>query len=307
MPRPSWSGHLRLSLVSCPIYLSPATSESERIRLHQINPKTGNRISQKLVDAETAEPVERSELARGYEYDRGRYVILTKDEIDDLQIESSKTLTLTQFVDRAEITPLYLDVPYYVYPDGAHAVEAYQVIAHAMAKRKKAAIGRIVLSSRERLVALEPFENGLLMSTLRTADEVRAAEFDKFDGKVDPEMVAMAEQIIDKLAGTFEPASFHDRYQDALRELVAEKMKGHTPAPRAVETPSNVIDLMSALKRSVEADRADAEKSGKKRTKEPDRRQQNLLLPVKGSGKKAAEKHAAKPGEEARPARRRKA
>ena len=300
MPRPSWSGHLKLSLVSCPIYLSPATTEAERIRLHQINPATGNRISLKPVDAETGEPVERGDLVRGYEFERGQYVILTKDEIDDLQIESSKTLNLTQFVDRDEITPLYLDVPYYVYPDGAHAIEAYQVIAHAMAKKKKAAIGRIVLSSRERLVAIEPFENGLLMSTLRTADELRSAEFGNAPEKVDAEMVAMAEQIIARLSVKFDPSSFHDAYQDALRELVAEKMKGHKPARRAVEPPpSNVVNLMTALKRSLESEGAETAKPARKRAKATDHRQPSLLLPVKGSGKKVVE--------EARPARRKKA
>ena len=305
MPRPSWSGHLRLSLVSCPIYLSPASSDSERIRLHQINPKTGNRISLKPVDAETGEPVERGELLRGYEYDRGQYVTLTKDELDELQIESSKVLSLTQFVDRDEITPLYLDTPYYVYPDGNHAVEAYEVIAHAMAKKNKAAIGRITLTSRERLVALEPFGNGLMMSTLRTADEIRAAEFDKFTDRVDPEMVAMAEQIIDRLSAAFDPSSFRDSYQDALRELVEAKLKGHKPAQRAPAPPSNVIDLMAALKRSMEEAGGKAAAPAKKRAKEPDRRQQNLLLPVKGGGRKAAEAVAKEAG--AKPARRKKA
>jgi len=303
MPRPSWSGHLRLSLVSCPIYLSPASSDSERIRLHQINPHTGNRISLKPVDAETGEPVERSELLRGYEYERGQYVTLTKEEIDELQIESSKVLSLTQFVDRDEITPLYLDTPYYVYPDGNHAVEAYQVIAHAMAKKKKAAIGRITLTSRERLVALEPFEAGLLMSTLRTADEVRVTEFDKLKDGVDREMVAMAEQIMERLSAKFDPSSFRDSYQDALRELVEAKLKGQKPAVRAPAPPSNVIDLMAALKRSMETEPGTAAPAGKKRGKAQDRRQQSLLLPVKGGGRKAAEK--AEPT--AKPARRKKA
>jgi DNA end-binding protein Ku len=306
MPRPSWSGHLRLSLVSCPIYLSPAVSDSERIRLHQINPRTGNRISLKPVDAETGEPVERGELLRGYEYDRGQYVTLTREEIDELQVESSKVLNLTQFVDRDDITPLYLDTPYYVYPDGNHAIEAYEVIAHAMAKKKKAAIGRITLTSRERLVALEPFQNGMLMSTLRTADEVRAAEFDKFKDKVDPEMVAMAEQIIERLSAAFDPASFRDSYQDALRELVDAKLKGQKPAQRAPAAPSNVIDLMSALKRSMEEAGEKPAAAGKKRAKEPDRRQQHLLLPVKGDGRKPAQAAPAKETA-AKPARRKKA
>jgi DNA end-binding protein Ku len=301
MPRPSWSGHLKLSLVSCPIYLSPASSESERIKLHQINPATGNRISLKTVDAETGEPVARGELLKGYEFERGQFVTLTKEEIDELQIESSKTLNLTQFVDRAEITPLYLDVPYYVYPEGKHAIEAYQVIAHAMSKTKKIAIGRIVLSTRERLVAVEPFGNGLMMSTLRTADEVRAAEFDSMSEKVDPEMVVMAETIIDRLSAKFDPSAFRDTYQDALRELVEEKQKGHKPTPRHVAQPlSNVVDLMAALKRSIADDVAAPAKTAKKRTKEPDRRQPSLLLPVKGDGKKVAV-------QEAKPVRRKKA
>jgi DNA end-binding protein Ku len=285
MPRPSWTGHLRLSLVSCPIYLSPATSDSERIRLHQINPKTGNRISLKPVDAETGEPVERSELIKGYEFERGQYVTLTKEEIDALRIESSKIVDLTQFVDRADISPLYFDAPYYVYPDGSHANEAFHVIAHAMAKRKKAAIGRVVLSNRERLVAVEPFEGGLLLSTLRTADEVRAAEFEKIKGDVDPEMVEMAETIINRLAKKFDPSSFHDRYQDALRELVESKMKGKKPTSVADEEPSNVIDLMAALKQSVAAEGKRSESGKKKRSATPDRRQQSLLLPVKGGAK----------------------
>lgn len=298
MPRPSWTGHLRLSLVSCPIYLSPATSESERIRLHQINPKTGNRVQQKLFDAETGEPVERGELLRGYEYERGQYVTLTKDEVDELRIESSKTVDLTQFVDRDAISPLYFDTPYYVYPDGSHANEAYHVIAHAMAKRKKAAIGRVVLSNKERLVAVEPFEGGLMLSTLRASDEVRGAEFDKIKGDVDAEMVAMAETIMDRLAKKFDPASFHDRYQDALRALVESKLKGVTPTATPTEEPSNVIDLMAALKQSVAAEgKGKAEANGangkKKRAGASDRRQQNLLLPVKGDGAKTKQAPAA--------------
>jgi DNA end-binding protein Ku len=290
MPRPSWTGHLRLSLVSCPIYLSPAVSESERIKLHQINPKTGNRIAQKVVDAETGDPVERSELVKGYEYERGQYVTLSKEEIDGLRIASSKTVDLTQFVDRDDISPLYFDAPYYVYPDGSHANEAFHVIAHAMAKRKKAAIGRVVLSNKERLVAVEPFEGGLLLSTLRAADEVRAAEFDKIKGEVDAEMVAMAETIIDRLEKKFDAASFHDRYQDALRALVQSKMEGKVPAGVTEEEPSNVIDLMAALKQSVAAEggkTAAGTNGKKKRAGAPDRRQQNLLLPVKGGGAKA--------------------
>jgi DNA end-binding protein Ku len=287
MPRPSWTGFLKLSLVSCPIYLAPATAQRERIHLHQINPRTGNRITLQPVDAETGEAVERSELTRGYEYERGQYVILTKEELDELQIESSKTLDLTQFVNAAEVTPLYLDTPYYVYPDGEHAIEAYRVVMQAMAKKKKIALGRIVLTTREHLVAVEPYSGGLLMSILRSADMLRAAEFDKFKGEADPEMVQMAETIIERLSGKFDPSRFRDRYEDALRALVEAKLKGKKPLIAPVEAPAKVIDLMSALKRSVAAKEKAAAPPRKRRGPQPDQRQASLLLPIKGGGRKA--------------------
>lgn len=292
MPRPSWTGFLKLSLVSCPIYLSPAIAETERVRLHQINPHTGNRIVLKPVDAETGDAVERKDLVKGYEYERGRYVTLTEDELDTLQIESSKTLELTEFVDPAAVTPLYLDTPYYVYPDGQHALEAYRVVAHAMARKKKIAIGRIVLTTRERLVAVEPYDSGLLMSTLRTADQLRAPDFEKPKGEADAEMVKMAETIIDRLTAKFEPARFRDRYEDALRALVEAKTKGKKPVSRAAEAPAAVTDLMSALKRSIEAAGKRPASAERKRAARVDRRQGSLLLPIKGGSEKqpAAEK-----------------
>jgi DNA end-binding protein Ku len=201
MPRPSWSGHLRLSLVSCPIFLAPATSEAERIRLNQINPATGNRISTKTVDAETGEEVPRGELVKGYQYEKGRYVILDNEDLEKIQIESTKILDLTAFVDRGSVNPLYLETPYYVYPEGKTGVEAYRVIAEALRNKGKAAIGRIVLSSREHPVMVEPFEEGLMMQTLRAASEVREANFDLPKDKLDPEMVQLAESILDRFAG----------------------------------------------------------------------------------------------------------
>ena len=165
MPRASWNGHLRLSLVSCPVYLSPATTESKRIRLNQINSQTGNRLRQQLVDSETDEVVERHQVAKGYEHDRGQYVLITDEKLKALQVESSKVINLTRFVDRGEVDPVYLDAPYYVYPDGKLAVEAYRIIGEAMAAKGLVGIGTVTLASRERQVLVEPHGLGLVMSS----------------------------------------------------------------------------------------------------------------------------------------------
>src|SRR5215470_14167880 len=238
--RASWSGHLRLSLVSCPIGLVPATTEVERIKLNQLNPKTGNRISLVPIDSETGEKVERSKIVKGYKLDNDQYVILEPEELKNLQIESSSILDLDRFVDRASIDPVYIDAPYYIYPEKS-GLEAYRVISEAMVAEKKAALGRIVMSSREHPVMVEPRGGGLMMFLLRAADEVRAAEYDFPEIKIDRKMIEIAATIMERQAGKFEPAEFRDRYQDALRELIESKIQGGPPRKsKAPETGGNV-------------------------------------------------------------------
>ncbi|HVA13807.1 MAG TPA: Ku protein [Stellaceae bacterium] len=313
MPHAYWSGFLRLSLVSCPIYLSPATTERERISLHQINPATGNRIRLQPVDAETGDTLDRADLVRGYEVEKGRTVEIKKDELDALKIESSRVLELSRFVERAAINPLYLDTPYYVYPENAQAAEAYEVIAAALAKTGRVGIGRIVVAQRERPVALQPFERGLLASTLHTADEVRAADFAEPSRKRDAQMVEIATTIIERLDGKFEPAGFHDRYQDALRALIEAKQKGKPLHRPKIEEPSNVVDLMAVLKKSLASAGGDSanqnrgESAKKPAAKKPrgakaDARQRHLLLPIATTAAEPAKRGEAHP---ARPRRKR--
>ena len=300
MPRASWSGFLRLSLVTCPVYLTPATTEAKRIRLNQLNSKTGNRLAQRLVDSKTGDEVGRDEIVKGYEYDRDRYVTLSDEELKDLQVESSKIIDLDRFVSREEVDPLYLDSPYYIYPEGELAAETFRVIGEAMAHTGKVGLGRVTMSGRERPVLVEPRGEGLVMSQLRSKDEVRPAEFaGKPEAEIDPDLVSLAETIIERKSGKFEPATFHDRYQEALRELVEGKLKGETAAARPIAEPPKVVNLMDALKRSLAREQAAAPERGaaaapSARRQRPvaDRRQPPLLLPVTGGRGAKAESNA---------------
>jgi DNA end-binding protein Ku len=257
-PRPYWKGHLRLSLVSCAVRLYNATTHSDRISFHLLNPKTHNRIQMKPHDAETGKELERGELVRGYEFEKGRYVVVDEKELDALEVESAKTIDLQRFVEETEVDPLYLDSPYYLAPDGKIADETFRVIQAAMREEKKAGIGRIVLSRREHPVLLRPRGRGIVLTTLRPAEELRSetAYFEDIqEGKLDPEMVQLARRIIQQKTGPFDEAELTgDRYQQALHDLVARKMKGEKPIEAAEPASGNVINLMDALRRSLDTD-----------------------------------------------------
>lgn len=256
-PRPLWTGHLRISLVSCPVHVYPAVSGRERVSFHLLNPKTRNRIEMRPTDPETGQVVPRSDLLRGYEYEKGRYVLVDKEEFEELRIDSSETIDLVRFAPLDELDPLYFDTPYYVAPEGKQGDETFRVIHRAMAQQGVAALGRLVLSRHEHGIALRTHEKGMLLTTLRPTNEVRAAA-DYFgeigSGPLDKEMVELAERILEQKAGKFDPDEFaEDRYQSALRQLVEQKIRGEKPViPRVSPQPSNVVNLMDALRRSVE-------------------------------------------------------
>jgi DNA end-binding protein Ku len=229
--RAFWQGYLKLALVSCPIGLYPATSTTERVSFRQINKVTGNRLRQQLVDDETHGPVAPEHKGRGYEVGKGQYLIVEDDELDAIEIESTHTIEIDRFVPRSGIDQRFFDTPYYVAPNEPVGQEAFAVIREAMRSKAMVALGRLVLSKRERVIALEPYDKGLLGTTLRYPYEVRAAA-DYFgdlpDLAVAPDMVTLAGHILDRKAGDFEPASFRDRYEEAL--LAHLKAKGRSGA-----------------------------------------------------------------------------
>jgi DNA end-binding protein Ku len=252
--RPSWQGHLKLSLVTCPVALYNAVSPRGDVHFNMINPATGNRIRMITVDAGTEEPVERKSLVKGYEIAKGEYVIVTQDEIDAVKLESTKTIEIESFVPADEIDRLYWDNPYYLVPDGKMAAEPFVVIREAMERSGQIALGRVVMSSRERLVAIEPRDKGLVATILRSRDEVRIAKdffSDIPDARPDPEMIAIAEKIIGQKEADFDPSEFTDRYEDALRELIERKQKGAKITRAEEPKDTNVINLMDALKASL--------------------------------------------------------
>lgn len=250
--RPTWQGHLKLSLVSCPVSLFTATTSTNDIRFHLINPETHNRIRMVPTDPDTG-PVERSDLVRGYEVSKDEYVLFDDADFDKVKLESTRTISIDRFVDEADIDRLYWDTPHYMVPDKDGA-EAFSVIREAMKKAGKVALGCLVLRGKERQMALEVRDKGIVAYTLRAHDEVRDAG-DFFDGipavKADKDMIEIAHKIIGQKEAGFDPSEFNDRYDDALREMIKAKTKGKKLVSAPEPDDTNVIDLMEALKKSL--------------------------------------------------------
>lgn len=252
-PRASWKGYLKLSLVSCPVRLYPATSSSERISFNQLHKDTHNRINMKPVDPELG-LVERSDLVKGYEYEDKKYIIIEDADLESVRIESNHTMNIEAFVDERSVDVIYQDAPYYLAPDGAMAEETFIVLREAMRKSGKLAIARLVLSSRERVVTIGARETGMFVCTLRNPSEVRgtAEYFGNIPvGNPDPEMLQLAEALIQQKLTTFDPKNYEDRYEIALMQMIREKLKGHKPIIAAAPERGNVINLMDALKASL--------------------------------------------------------
>ena len=263
--RASWKGNIKLSLVSCPVRLYPAVSGSERSSFNQLHKDTHNRINMKPVDPELG-LVERADLVRGYEYEDKQYIIIEDSDLDAVRIESNHTLNIEAFVDESEVDVIYQDSPYYLAPDGAMAEETFAVLRDAMAAAKKVAIARLVLSSRERVVTIGAREKGMFVTTLRDPREVRSttAYFDEIpDVKTDPEMLQLAEKLIEQKVTHFDPKAYEDRYETALMAMIKEKLKGHKPIIAAAPERGNVINLMDALKASLGAAKPDAPSKSK--------------------------------------------
>jgi DNA end-binding protein Ku len=288
--RAFWKGYLKLSLVSCPIALYTGTSATERVSFRQINKKTGHRLRQQLVDEVTREPVEGEDKGRGYEYAKNAYLPVTDDELDAIAIKSSHTIEIDSFVPREQIDERYLDSPYYITPDGQVGQDAFAVIREAMRGKGLVGLGRVVLAKRERVIMLEPRDLGLTATTLRYPYEIRDATeyFDDIpDVKVEPDMLQLAEHILQGKATDFDPSQFVDHYEEAVVEMLKKKQAG-LAVSREQATPRthNVVNLMDALRRSIAQDQAESARPAKGRRRAEG--QTEMLLPIAGKTKKAA-------------------
>ena len=322
-PRPYWKGYLKLSLVSCPIALYAATSSGDRVAFRQINKKTGNRLRQQLIDEGTGDPIDPDDKGRGYEVDKGVYLQVEDEELDAVAIESSHTIDIDSFVPKSEIDERYVDSPYYLVPENKVALEAFAVIRDAMRDKGMVALGRVVLSKRERVVMLQPRGKGLLGFALRYPYEVRddAIYFgDIPDVHIPKDMLALAEHILESKAATFDPTLFHDRYEEAIVTMLNDKRAGmpisrERPIPRIVAG----TDLMAALKQSIEKAKEETPKTAArqvapaaavpaaakpaaaakgKRTAKGNPAQREILLPIAGGApaKEVQEKQTQNPG-----------
>ena len=255
-PRAYWKGYLKLSLVSCPIALFPATSEREKISFHQLNKETGNRIRYKKIDADTGDEVDNADIVKGYEVDKGEYIELDPAELEAVALDSKHVIDIEEFVPRSEIDELYMRDPYYIVPDGEVGQQAFAVIREALRKEGMVALGKVVFTSREHVIALEARGKGMVGMTLRYPYEVRKEDeyFDTIeDEKIPKDMIDLAIHIVETKAGHFKPEQFKDEYEDALKDLLRKKQKGEKIQAPKERGPSNVINLMDALRQSVKS------------------------------------------------------
>ena len=294
-PRANWKGFLRLSLVTCPVALYPATSDTEKVSFNQINRKTGHRIKYAKVDADTGEEVPSEDIIKGYKVDTDTYIEVSKDELEDIALESTHTIEIDEFVPTADIDSRYLIRPYYLVPDGKVGHDAFAVIRETVRSMNKVAIGRVVLTNREHIIALEPLGKGLMGTLLRYPYEVRSEKeyFDDIqDVKVTKDMLDLAKHIVERKSGAFEPEKFEDHYESALIDLINRKRSGvQTPAKAAPKSAGNVINLMDALKRSLANERQTPAPAAKgKKPKKRMEGQREMLLPI--SGKRATKEEA---------------
>jgi len=303
-PRANWKGFLRLSLVTCPIALFPATSDSEKVSFNQLNRKTGHRIKYLKVDADTGEEVDNEDIMKGYKVDNDSYIEVTKEELENIALESTRTIDINQFVPRSDIDDLYLVRPYYIVPDGKVGHDAYAVIRDTIKSMDKVALATVVLTNREHVIALEARGKGLVGLLLRYPYEVRDASeyFDDIqDVKITKDMLDLAKHIVEQKTGEFEPEKFKDHYEAALVDLINRKRNGErivdTTRPRE---SGNVINLMDALKRSLSNEGKAANFAKGKKHKRIEG-QKEMLLPISGSGQRAAREEPKKTVKVAQP------
>ncbi len=271
-PRAFWTGHLRLSLVNIPVRLYPATTAEKAIAFHQIHEPSGKRIRYQKI-APGIGPVENEEITKGYEYEKGKYVLIDPKEVDELKLQSKQTIELVRFVDEGAIDPRYFQTPYYLMPDGDMADEGYVLLQRALKETKKVGVGQFILRGHGNIVAIKPFEKGLLLEVLRHANEIRAADtlFKEIpEVKVDKEALDLAKELVTRKAGKFEPAQFKDEYQEAVWELIQAKLEDRAP-DIVTEEPggAKVINIMDALKKSVRQGKGSAAKPGDKKAASP--------------------------------------